>query len=109
MYQNISGIFNLAFDIDLSILNTKKLYLQCQTGTAATNIILPRISTLTNGASWGFEIYINDVDNNAATNNITIAPNAADRINGSASAIVLNTNGVNAVLQINGTATWALS
>ena len=109
MYQNISGTFNLAVDIDLNILNTKKLYLQCQTGTAATNIILPRISTLTNGAGWGFEIYVNDFNNLSATNNITIIQNAADTVNGLSLPIIIATNGMVGRFEIIGTNKWLFS
>jgi hypothetical protein len=72
---------------------------------------LPRI-TSADGVSttWGFEIYINDVDNNASVNNITITQNSVDKINGALSTpIVLNTNGATGCFQIVGSSSWEFS
>src|SRR3990167_7576199 len=107
MNISVSGNYTVVLDDPAFILNTDKIYLQCNTALGAVNITLPRIST--SGRTWGFRIYINDVSVNAATNNITIIPNAADRINGSASSIVLNTNGVTGCAEIIGTTAWAFN
>ena len=109
MFINVpAGTLNLTLGTDAFILNTANIYLQCQTGSGAVNIILPRISTVAGiTTTWGFKIYINDVGNNASVNNITIIPNAADKINGVLTTpIVLNTNGVTGHLQVTGTNSW---
>src|SRR3990167_735131 len=96
MFINVpAGTFNLTLGADAFLLNTANIYLQCQTGGGAINIVLPRISTAGITTTWGFKIYINDTGNNASVNNITITPNPADKINGTlATPIILNTNGV---------------
>lgn len=107
MIINVSGNYTLNLTPEAFILNTANIYLQCKTGSGAVNITLPRITSvegLTN--TWGFKIYINDVDNNASVNNITIACHPADKINGSNAPIVLNTNGVTGHLQVTGSSAW---
>lgn len=103
-----AGNYTLQLDENTFLTNTANIYLQCQTGSGAVNIILPRITSIAGiTTTWGFKIYINDVVNNAATNNITITPHPADKINGTLSIpIVLNTNGVTGHLQITGTNSW---
>lgn len=107
MNINVSGNYALNLTPEAFILNTADIYLQCKTGSGAVNITLPRITSvegLTN--TWGFKVYINDVDNNASVNNITVACHPADKINGSNAPIVLNTNGVTGHLQVTGSSAW---
>lgn len=98
-----AGTYSLVLGEDILAMNTAKIYLQCQTNDGAINILLPKItdgySSLRN---WWFNIFINDIDGNAATNNITITPHPDDTINGSTSQVVLNTNGVAGTLQVIG-------
>lgn len=87
------------------ILNTNEIFLQCQTSLGAVNITLPPI--ITSGKTWGFRIFINDVDNNASVNNITITADSSDRINGLLSSpIILNQNGATGFFEISGRANW---
>lgn len=106
-----TGTFVLAITRAMQVQNTSNIYLLCQTSGGAVNIILPRISSLAGvpNSTWGFKIFVTDSDNNAAVNNITITPNPADKINGSAAPIVLNTNGVTGHIQISAFKTWEFS
>ena len=91
-------------------MNTRNIYLQCQTSGGAVNIMLPRITTVSKRTTvWGFRIFINDEDGNAAANNISITPHPADTINGNASPVVLNIDGVTGDLQIVGTEKWTFN
>lgn len=60
-----------------------KIRLLCDTRTDVVEINLPKISTL--GSSIDFEIYVDDIADNAETKNITITPDVADKINNAAS------------------------
>lgn len=103
----VQGNYTLDLTDPTFILNTRIIYLQCRTNLGVVNITLPRIST--SGQTWGFKVFVYDAGNNASVNNITVTPNAADKINGSGAATVINSNGANAVYEIIGTDAWALS
>lgn len=108
-YINVpAGTYTLVLDESILAMNTAKIYLQCETDGGAINILLPRITDGTSSLrNWWFNIYINDVDGNASTNNITITPHpSGDKINGSTSQVVLDTNGVTGCLQITGVNSW---
>lgn len=110
MVVSATGNYTLTLGADTFIMNTANIYIQCQTGSGVVNVILPRISNVLGvTTTWGFKIYINDAGNNASVNNITITPNAADLINGSATPIILSQNGVTGHLQIVGTNRWEFS
>lgn len=108
-----AGTYALVLGDDISAMNTAKIYLQCQTNDGAINILLPKITDVAGGLltvqNWWFQIFVNDVDGNAATNNITITPNPADTINGGSSQMVLNTNGATGCLNITGRTSWEFS
>ncbi len=80
-----------------------QLLINCDSSANAIAITLPAISTF--GNSPNYQILINDSGGVAATNNITITCNAADKINNAAS-IVLANNGGSITLQISGTTDW---
>jgi len=106
-----TGAINLAVTRDMQVENTNNLYVLCQTNAGAITINLPRISSIAGvpNSTWGFRIFVTDDKNNAAVNNITIVPNPADKINGSAAPIVLNTNGATGHLLISGFSSWEFS
>lgn len=100
-FRKISGNYNLAAELDTKSLPIQDIYLQCETAGGPVNIQLPEISEL-----QGFlnqKIYINDVDGNAAVNNITIICAGSDKINDGAS-VVISTNGASGKLEIAGLA-----
>lgn len=106
-----AGTYTLILGEDILAMNTAKIYLQCETSGGAINILLPQI-TNPNGTSlqnWWFNVFINDVDGNASVNNITITPHPDDIINGSASQVVLSTNGVTSSVQVVGVNAWELN
>lgn len=103
-----TGTINLSVTRDMQVDNTNNLYVLCQTNAGAVTINLPRISSIAGvpNSTWGFRIFVTDDKNNASVNNITIVPNPADKINGSSSPIVLNTNGATGHLLISGFKQW---
>jgi len=114
-YINIPAntTFPLVLGDDINAMNTAKIYLLCDTssGVGAINILLPKITIPAGGSikNWWFEIFVNDIGNNASVNNIKITPSpisGGDKINGSASQITLNTNGVTGRIVITGTTSW---
>jgi hypothetical protein len=110
-YINIpaGATYPLVLGEDILAMNTAKVYLLCDTssGVGAINILLPRITDGNNSLkNWWLEIFVNDIGNNASVNNIKITPNPADKINGSASQITLNTNGVTGRMVITGKTAW---
>ena len=54
------------------------------------------------------QFFINDYNNNSATNNITLVPTGKDTINNGV-AVVIKTNGANITLSINGPTEWITS
>lgn len=106
-----TGTYPLVLGDDILAMNTAKIYLQCQTSGGAINILLPKITIPAGGSisNWWFEVFINDADGNAATNNITITPNPANTINGSVTAVVLNVSGSTARLNVTGSSSWELN
>lgn len=107
MLVNVSaGTYVLDLGTGVAAMNTAKIYLQCQTSTGAINIILPRISTTPN---WWFTVYINDVDDLAGTNPITVNINAADKIYGASSPVIFNQNGSSAVFEVVGQNAWTMN
>jgi hypothetical protein len=106
-FRTISGNYNLAENIQ-SLLQTKSvniqaIHLQCDTTAAPVNIQLPTIAQM--AGFLNFQIFINDVSNNAATNNITLLIAGSDLINHAATAVI-NTNGMGGQLQIVGLEDW---
>src|SRR3990167_10689054 len=100
-----AGTYALVLGDDILAMNTAKIYLQCQTSGGAINILLPKITDISGGLiqgiqNWWFEVFVNDVDGNALNNNITITPNPADKIDGSALAIAITSNSGTASLSI---------
>ena len=106
-----TGTLNLSVTRAMQVLNTNNVYILCQTSSGPININLPRISSISGvpNSTLGFRIFITDDNNNAAANNITITPNAADTINGSGAPVVLNTNGVTGHILISGLTQWDFS
>lgn len=106
-----TGTLNLVVTREMQVDNTNNLYVLCQTNAGAITINLPRISSILGvpNSTWGFRIFVTDDKNNASVNNITIIPNPADKINGSAAPIVLNTNGATGHLLISGFKQWEFS
>jgi len=106
-----TGTLNLVVTREMQVDNTNNLYVLCQTNAGAVTINLPRISSIAGvpNSTWGFRIFVTDDKNNASVNNITIVPNPADKINGSAAPIVLNTDGATGHLLISGFSSWEFS
>jgi hypothetical protein len=110
-YINIPAgtTYPLILGEDILAMNTSKIYLQCDTvGAGAINILLPKITIPSGGSikNWFLEIFINDIGNNASGNNIKITPAPSDTINGSASQIILSTNGATGRIVITGKTAW---
>lgn len=103
-----AGTYALILGDDILSMNTAKIYLQCDTSSGAINILLPKITIAAGGSlqNWWFEVFVNDISGNAATNNITITPNPDNTINGSSSAVVLNANGATGGLKVTGASAW---
>jgi hypothetical protein len=91
-YQNPTRIVTGSVAVD-----NDDLALYCDTSTGAVNIGL--LSIPANAWNTLYKLYIVDISNNAATNNIIITPAAGQTING-ASSITINANGGAALLQI---------
>ena len=77
--------------------------LNCDTVTGTVTISLGEIpyNAATGVGNWStqYKLYINDISNNAATNNITLVAGLGQTINNQAT-VVLNTNGANAYVII---------
>jgi len=101
-----AGTYVLDLGDGISAMNTAKIYLQCETAGGAINIVLPLISTAGN---WWFTVYVNDVDNMAGTNPITVTVNPSDKIYGASSPIALSQNGASAVFEIVGNNAWTMN
>ena len=103
----VTGNYTLELTPDAFLTQTANIYLQCKTASAPVNITLPRITTLGGvTTTWGFKIYVNDVDGNASVNNIMVIPHPADKINGSNASVVLNTNNATGHFQPTGISAW---
>ncbi len=72
------------------------------TSSAPQTFNLPSAAALTPGRTYLFV----DTKSNAATNNISLVPNGTDKINGSNSTYVINTNGAEALLTSDGVSAW---
>lgn len=77
--------------------------LNCDTSAGAVTINLAEIPyyTTTGEGYWStqYKLYINDISNNAGTNNITIVAGTGQTINGQA-LIILNSNNINVLIRI---------
>lgn len=80
--------------------------LLCNTSLGAVTINLSLIPA--NYWNTTYKLYIKDNSNNASVNNITIVAGTGQTINGGAS-LVLNTNGINAIIRITSNSTYLAS
>jgi cytoskeletal protein CcmA (bactofilin family) len=85
--------------------------LNCDTSTGAVTINLGEIpyNTTTGVGYWStqYKLYINDISNNAGTNNITLVAGLGQTINNAATA-VLSSNGANAYVVITGNTEYSV-
>lgn len=80
------------------------IFIFCNPTAGAITINLPEIATL---GYLNTRLIIVDTNAQAGTNNITIAPNAADTINGQAGNVVINTNNGIAIIECASATSWA--
>lgn len=101
----ISGTYNLVVDPLWSQIPLQEVYLECDCSIAPVTINLFEISEL--GSFWNVKIFVSDISNSCATNNITINAGGSDIIgNTSVNSIVLNTNGCTTSLYVVNSAAW---
>ena len=85
--------------------------LNCDTSTGAVTINLGEIpyNATTGVGYWStqYKLYINDISNNAGTNNITLVAGLGQTINNAATA-VLSSNGANAYVVITGNTEYSV-
>ena len=85
--------------------------LNCDTATGTVTISLGEIpyDATTGVGFWStqYKLYINDISNNAGTNNITLVAGLGQTINNQAT-VVLNTNGANAYVIISGNTEYSV-
>jgi hypothetical protein len=99
-YPNVQRTVTGAVDVfpDDVVLN-------CDTSTGAVTISLGEIpyNATTGVGNWStqYVLYINDISNNAGTNNITLVAGGTQTVNNQAT-LVLNTNGVSVMVLISG-------
>ena len=101
----ISGNFTLAPDPSIwKNLPNDTVRLFCDTTGGPVNITLPAIADLL--GIWNVKIFVVDISDNAATNNITVnVGSATDKIDTGAS-IVLNINGSSTEIQVVSESKW---
>ena len=78
-------------------------HVRADTSAGAVTVNLPRITV---NVPIGAEITVKDISNNAFTNNITIAQNAADTVDTLAANPVISRNSGSMTLRSNGTSNW---
>ncbi len=90
---------------NVNVFNNDSILL-CNTSLGAVTINLGTIPT----SYWNttYKLYIKDNSNNASVNNITIVAGTGQTINGG-SSLVLNTNGINAIIRITSNTTYLAS
>ena len=85
--------------------------LNCDTATGTVTISLGEIpyNATTGVGNWStqYRLYINDISNNAGTNNITLVAGLGQTINNQAT-VVLNTNGANGYVIITGNTEYSV-
>jgi hypothetical protein len=90
--SNVTNRLNISsnYTVDLT-----EEYLGVNTSTATIGITLPTVEAgpTSSKTNYGYQLIIVDETNNASTNNITITPFSGQKINNSASPVILNTNG----------------
>jgi len=108
--MQFSGVLNLNASAVWSQSQTRRVQLDCETGTATCTINLPPLVDVFNLKAQEVELVINDVDDNALTNNITIVPNAAagDNVLG-ATTYVINVNSASIILTIGTDENWIVA
>jgi len=105
-YPNVQRTVTGAVDVfpDDVILN-------CDTSTGAVTISLGEIphDAITGVGNWStqYKLYVNDISNNAGTNNITLVAGLGQTINNQATAVI-NTNGGNAYVIISGNTEYSV-
>ncbi len=93
-YRTVSGTYNVVSEDSM---------LLCDTSAGAVTINLQSIPTNKWNTDW--TLYISDISNNAATNNITINAGSGQTVNG-ASSVVINTNGASIITVISANAKY---
>lgn len=107
-YVTINGggpTYDLALSTPNLSENNNEIRLLCKTSLGAVTIQLPPISAF----KWGInaKIFIDDADDMAATNNITVLADASNTIDNNASYVIA-TNGCKAVLYISSLTEFAV-
>lgn len=95
--------YNLVLTDEQLKARNLKVRLLCKTLAGAITINLPKISTL--GSSLDVEIIVDDFENNAGANNITVNCNAADTIQNNATQLI-KANGTIASITISSRNEW---
>jgi hypothetical protein len=103
--QVATGGYTLALEDGIQNANNNVIYLDCLTGGGAIDIALPPISSYEGKTFW--KVIINDADNNAGGNSITITPDAGEsNLINSAATLVISTNGEGGEFYIVGDTDW---
>jgi hypothetical protein len=89
MVANISGTYDLQYQVDWSQVQLNEIYIVCDTSLIPCTVILPRITAMQ--GFYNLKVYVSDSSGNAAINNITIKSWAGNTIN-ALSQLVINTN-----------------
>lgn len=103
---NVSGNYDLKVNPQWNLLQLETIYLHCDTSAGPVNITLFGISELLK--RWNVSIYVVDISENSAINNITVNCAASDFIGSSgASSITINQNGGSATFMPVSEISWA--
>ncbi len=90
-YKVITANETLVADAASGLLNNTPVVIEVDTTSAAITVTLPLLSTFT--FPFGITYIFHDYAGTAATNNITIAANAANEINNAANVVINTTDG----------------
>jgi hypothetical protein len=101
----ITGTYDLVVDPQWRNLQLQEVFLECDTTLAPVTINLFEIADL--NRFWNVKVIISDVNNNAATNNITINAGGSDIIDSDTNnQIVLNSDGESLAIQVASEQQW---
>jgi hypothetical protein len=104
----ITGTYNLEVEDSWRLSELQEIYLECDTTLAPVTINLFPIADVER--FWNVKIYISDVSNNAASNNIAINCDVVDSINYSGvTSTVISTDGGRGALFILSETQWGFS
>lgn len=100
--NRVAGDYAAIDDGDSPYDVTTQRLIGVDTSSAVATVNLPASDSLTPGTI----VTVNDEGGNAATNNITIAPDGTDTIDGAASSVAISADNGTVKLYTNGAGAW---